>query len=429
MAGHLGVVGWVVMCFGMYSIAESTYYMSNQGQSCTDFCHSIKKNCNPQIETNNTVDLFTQLGINCRTAATGEKYTSSDQPNYVSDPKSLDYKKCLGYVDVPGGVYCGASYPTVQRLCKCDDPSVNDLTFGFGYSQGVVTPTETTLYQHWLASGQYGAMTHFWMTIPDGNEKDLIVRYYVDEEEEASIAFSPAMACGVGFDDSQAPWGTIWFGKGALDAAWFWNFRVPFSSSIRVTIQHPNTCWSLYMIVRGGANIPLNFLGVQLPQTSRLRQFIVEGTYDALDFVEMVNVPSGNGMHFMSTLMVESGNWNFLEGCFHMYTNTYTKFPGIVLSTGTEDYYDSGWYFNAGEFHMPVSGYTHNGNDNDLAQWSAYRFHESDPIMFSDGFRLVWRNGEMYDASGIKCMIESGGTLNGSPMASNVTSYSWVYTW
>jgi hypothetical protein len=71
-----------------------------------------------------------------------------------------------------------------------------------------------------------------------------------------------------------------------------------------------------------------------------------------------------SGQFFMSTLSVNNsgkvaGGLNFLEGCYHMYDPPTQPFPGTVLATGTEDYFDSGWYFNAGEFRMPVSGLTH----------------------------------------------------------------------
>ena len=34
-------------------------------------------------------------------------------------------------------------------------------------------------------------------------------------------------------------------------------------------------------------------------------------------------------------------------------------FPGVVLSTGTEDFFDSAYYFDGGPFRFPVSGLTH----------------------------------------------------------------------
>lgn len=36
---------------------------------------------------------------------------------------------------------------------------------------------------------------------------------------------------------------------------------------------------------------------------------------------------------------------------------------------------------------------------------SAYRFHEMDPLPFEDGFRFVWRNGDL-SSGGIKCYTE-----------------------
>lgn len=66
-------------------------------------------------------------------------------------------------------------------------------------------------------------------------------------------------------------------------------------------------------------------------------------------------------------------------------------FPGTVLSTGTEDYYDSAWYFNGGQFWLPVSGFTHFNTSGNVTSWSAYRFHEMDPLPFDSGFKMMWR--------------------------------------
>jgi hypothetical protein len=50
-------------------------------------------------------------------------------------------------------------------------------------------------------------MDHFWSTCNAECEGALLVRYYVDGEEKASIEFEPGMAAGTGFDDIAAPWG------------------------------------------------------------------------------------------------------------------------------------------------------------------------------------------------------------------------------
>ena len=126
------------------------------------------------------------------------------------------------------------------------------------------------------------------------------------------------------------------------------------------------------------------------------------------------------------------GGLNFLEGCYHMYDPPTQAFPGTLLSTGTEDFFDSGWYFNAGEFRMPVSGFTHLKTGPSVTEWSAYRFHEMDPLKFADGVRLAWRCGDNIAAApngGNKCFSEATSHPVGSPTCDWVESYAWVYVW
>jgi len=62
----------------------------------------------------------------------------------------------------------------------------------------------------------------------------------------------------------------------------------------------------------------------------------------------------------------------------------------------------------------------------------ARRFHDMDELPFADGFKLVWRVGDLDDpVSGHKCFIENpkDGRVVGSPTASNVTAYGFAYVW
>src|SRR4051812_37021076 len=86
---------------------------------------------------------------------------------------------------------------------------------------------------------------------------------------------------------------------------------------------------------------------------------IFNATVPPVAWVPIADIPSGSGLFFMHTLAVSAANLNFLEGCYHQYAPYDQNFPGVLLSTGTEDYFDSGWYFNAGRFWLPVSGFTH----------------------------------------------------------------------
>lgn len=88
-------------------------------------------------------------------------------------------------------------------------------------------------------------------------------------------------------------------------------------------------------------------------------------------------------------------------------------------------------YFDIGNstWRTPVSGLTHFERA-PVTKFSAYRFHETDPIVFSEGARMDWRNGDMDDpTTGQKCFTQSGGRVVGSPGVAQAQSYAWVYVW
>ena len=109
-----------------------------------------------------------------------------------------------------------------------------------------------------------------------------------------------------------------------------------------------------------------------------------------------------------------------------------------------EDYFDSAYGFNAGPFHLPNSGCTHRklGDEVDEVEGtrplevSAYRFHEEDPLAFSGGVRMVWRNGDLVNAkthpASPKCYINHPGPGDkpvGEVRNTTVSAYTWVYSW
>ena len=448
---HLALLSIALVPAVAVSSPYSNYSASLEGQSCTDHCASLGRVCVPSVVTGNSSAVFAAVGLTCMDDST--PWWAADQPSMSVDPNDRNYGKCLGYVGVPRVTPCDGAYPAVRRVCNCGGaipptppptppPPSSAPFFGTGYSNGKLTAHEMELFAHTVDSGHFGVMTHFWMTAKAGIADGTIVRYYIDGETTASIAYRPPLACGSALDaetdGSAAPWGTKWFGKGAKDGAWFHNFRIPFKS-VRVTVMSDRGDASgIYFIVRGARDLPINIGGIEVPVRERgaRLQLQVTDTMNTppLAFVTVAESPkNSSGLLFMSTLAVQSGTMNFLEGCFHAYTPHDQAWPGVVVSTGTEDYYDSAWYFNAGTFRMPVAGMTklEQGQPGPaVVHWAAYRFHEMDPLPFTDGFRFVWRNGDMDDpVTGLKCFTESGGKIVGNPTASNITAYAWMYVW
>jgi hypothetical protein len=110
---------------------------------------------------------------------------------------------------------------------------------------------------------------------------------------------------------------------------------------------------------------------------------------------------------------------SFLEGCMRAYTNG-AKEP-IMLSSGLEDYFLGTYYFDTGKFHADISGLTHLDKKN--LCFSAYRFHDDDPLFFSEGIRLTCRNGETEHGTA------KGPVAYTAPPRTNYTTYAWVYGW
>jgi hypothetical protein len=59
--------------------------------------------------------------------------------------------------------------------------------------------------------------------------------------------------------------------------------------------------------------------------------------------------------------------------------------------TGTEDYFNGGWYFDQGEFAAPFHGLV--VKDDALGRIAAYRWHIADPIPFHDSIRVEIEHG------------------------------------
>ena len=86
--------------------------------------------------------------------------------------------------------------------------------------------------------------------------------------------------------------------------------------------------------------------------------------------------------------------------------------PAWLISSGTEDYFLGTFYFDKGQYFLPLAGVTalcpepSDGAPRPRppafgcepaagVRFSAYRVHGSaDPLTFEQGFAVTWRNGE-----------------------------------
>jgi len=295
----------------------------------------------------------------------------------------------------------------------------------FGTSGKAVYPfvegdkAEAELFRH---KGK-GCLTHMWF---GGNWKDwekLRLRVYVDGEKAASIDMELFLGHGIGFSDEAAPWGTKRIGKTGQPSGIYNTYRIPFGKSVRVTAQLApgnEKNQRFWYIIRGVENLPVVFSGVRLPEAARLKLHKLEN-HQAKPLEEFSMIDSNSaGMLYQVTVAAQAARFDYLESCVRAYIDGAKK--PILLSSGLEDYFLGTYYFNRGMYHNEVAGLTHK-NDKDHS-FSAYRFHEEDPIFFRKGLRLTLRCGEeVAEQPGVK----AAQVWKAPP--TTYTTYVWTYEW
>ena len=327
--------------------------------------------------------------------------------------------------------------------------------FSSGQSQSTIGPAERVYLNHSVSdpAAVFGVILLWWTGGASSNDNTTL-RFYIDGAAAPSVELQIARACGVGFGDEAVPWGNRFFGHAAKTTGWTNSIPIPFGVSVVVTASNPVQTEN-WLYVRG-LEMPLAGPGLSfggpvsptLPPTARLQLQVVRGTYAPLSFLDIAAVDpaafaAANGgaalqgaFVFATYLELDSGNQNVLEGCyrvFNAFSNSSAdgRWPGQLIATGTEDYFLSSYYFNAGTFFLENSGFTHSSGNGRGAQMSMYRIHAQDPLLFgADGFRMTWRIGDVNDpATGLKCTLDSGGQPSGNPTTTDVVSYAWVYVW
>lgn len=283
---------------------------------------------------------------------------------------------------------------------------------------------EAELFRH---EGK-GCLTHMWFGGAFEGVAGTRIRVYVDGEETASIDMELYLGHGIGFSDEFAPWGVARIGKAGAPNSVYNTYRIPFGKSVRVTGRlgsgtpaSPLFWW----IIRGTENLPVELGGVRLPENARLRLHKLENHIaKPLEEFPLCDV-KGDGALYQVTMAAkglrksddEKQRWkdlSFMESCMRAYIGGAAE--PLMLSSGLEDYFLGTYYFNQGRYATPVAGLTH--FDKAANEFSAYRFHEDDPVFFHDGLRLTNRCGE-----------KIGGKVFHDPPETRYTTYVWLYQW
>ena len=250
--------------------------------------------------------------------------------------------------------------------------SAQTKTFSIAHKPGLgIKPGQELLLFNYSASATGTHMvTQSWFTgsLPWPQFGDTLIQFYIDHETQPSVAITINNFVGIGDANAStthehvpAPWGNEHHGSVGVGGGRYTAIRVPFSIHLRITaLMSPGQSEgrSLYCMFRGLEHFAVILGGLELPSNARLRSVSARGVLLApTEWVTLVNTSSSaskgkGGALLMVMQTVHSGNSHCLEGT-HLATIDGAK---TVLSSGFEDYYLSGQYFDAGPFATAVSG-------------------------------------------------------------------------
>jgi len=272
-----------------------------------------------------------------------------------------------------------------------------------------------------------------WMTGGWSGFEKTRVRIYVDGESKPSIDYDLYLGHGIGWEDDSTWQSNEWVGKNAHGGGIFHTYRIPFGNNVKVTVtQAYATANTFWFIIRGLENLDVTIGDLQLPKTARMKLYKnVNVTLNPQELTTLVSLPTGSGLLFMVTIQAGSADLNYLEACFRAYIDGAGQ-PQF-LSSGTEDFFLSAFYYNGGKFTNSESGLTHYDTTNGGTKLSMYKMFHRDPVVWHKSFTLRWKN--MEDAScpsrwsGISGVDPSllKRAVHVAPMT--YTSYTWVYVW
>lgn len=233
-----------------------------------------------------------------------------------------------------------------------------------------------------------GVIVNFWVTISSPDKyflRRILLRMYWDGEKDASVEVPIGDFFGTGFQYKH--YVTPFLGMSS--GGYYSYFPMPFNTSARIEVVNQtgleiNSFY--YHIDYHQLTKPLEPSAAYFHASWRREPRTSPGTNFLILNAE------GEGHYVGTNLSMQSydNDIQFLEGDEMVYVDGETK-PSL-FGTGTEDYFNSGWYFNRGEFAAPYHGLIIKSDS--TQQIAAYRFHVLDAIPFKRSIRFSIEHGD-----------------------------------
>ncbi len=229
-----------------------------------------------------------------------------------------------------------------------------------------------------------GVIRRIWITVASRDPhylRRIALKMYWDDETTPSVQAPLGDFFGNGFDRRHY----AALPMGVSSGGFYCYLPMPFQRHARIVIENGT-----------GRTIDAFYYNIDLAQVdeapARLATFHAWWHRDprTTDPAPHLVLSARGSGHFVGmSLNAESHNgrlW-FLEGDEILSIDGEFRGQG----TGTEDYFNGGWYFDQGAFAAPFHGVVI--KDDESARVAAYRWHLLDPVSFSDSIRIDLEHG------------------------------------
>jgi len=235
---------------------------------------------------------------------------------------------------------------------------------------------------------------NIWMTLAPQDEaayRGVILRLFWDGEESPSVEVPYGDFFGLGFG-RYATYSSL--PLGVTSGGFYSYFPMPFAGEARLEVENQYS---------GPATLFFQIRYRELPSLkgnpayfhARYRHEREPKLGEPYTILEA----SGEG-HYVGTVLsmqdpFQPAGLNFLEGD-ELISIDGEEEPSI-RGTGTEDYFEGGWYFRDGPFSSAYHGCP--VRDVDAGRVSAYRWHIPDAVSFNSGILVRIEHGQTYNAA------------------------------
>lgn len=303
----------------------------------------------------------------------------------AQNPRELPAQSTLGAVSLGSSTLGQLGFWRGGRVAHY---SSRDMSGGNGDLRRIEPGGKLTLVDHRGA----GILRRWWVTIAPRNNREiqrqLIVRCWWDDETEPSVEVPITDFFGMGFgewrDYQSLPLNMT---SGGYNCYW----PMPFGRRARIEVEN-----------RSKVPVASFYYNVDIETHPAMP---AEGLYFHAQFRRARTVrgrpvtlleATGRG-HYVGTLLsmqpYRGRSLGYLEGDERVFVDGERE-PSII-GTGTEDYFNSGWYYDTGVYSAPYHGITI--KDVASGRVNTYRWHIEDVIPFTQSLRFDIEHGGVND--------------------------------